>query len=124
VSAAWATVAGLAIATAAIKAFGPVVFGGRELPALLARELDDYHAYAFATVRMAGSAFEVAGSHARWLYGPAADPTVEAMSEIVDGCKALSFRLARRREFDPEPLISSLAAAWARALEALSDVTG
>jgi branched-subunit amino acid transport protein len=37
VSAAWATVAGLAIATAAIKAFGPVVFGGRELSALLAR---------------------------------------------------------------------------------------
>jgi branched-subunit amino acid transport protein len=37
VSAAWATVAGLAIATAAIKAFGPVVFGGRELPAVLAR---------------------------------------------------------------------------------------
>ena len=36
-SAAWATVAGLAIATAAIKAFGPVVFGGRDLPALLAR---------------------------------------------------------------------------------------
>ncbi|HEX3831909.1 MAG TPA: AzlD domain-containing protein [Solirubrobacteraceae bacterium] len=36
-SAAWATVAGLAIATAAIKAFGPVVFGGRELPAVLAR---------------------------------------------------------------------------------------
>ena len=35
-SAAWATVAGLAIATATIKAFGPVVFGGRELPALLA----------------------------------------------------------------------------------------
>jgi hypothetical protein len=36
-SAAWITVAGLAVATAAIKAFGPVVFGGRELPALLAR---------------------------------------------------------------------------------------
>lgn len=36
-SAAWVTVAGLALATAAIKAFGPVVFGGRELPALLAR---------------------------------------------------------------------------------------
>jgi branched chain amino acid efflux pump len=37
VSAAWITVTGLAIATAAIKAFGPLVFGGRELPALLAR---------------------------------------------------------------------------------------
>ncbi len=97
---------------------------GRELPALLARELGDYHAYAFATVRMAGSAFEVAGSHARWLYGPAADPIADATSEIVDGCKALSFRLARRREFDPEPLISTLAGAWARALEALSEATG
>jgi branched chain amino acid efflux pump len=36
-TAAWVTVAGLAIATAAIKAFGPLVFGGRELPGLLAR---------------------------------------------------------------------------------------
>jgi hypothetical protein len=36
-SAAWITVGGLAVATAAIKAFGPVVFGGRELPAVLAR---------------------------------------------------------------------------------------
>jgi branched-subunit amino acid transport protein len=33
----WITVAGLAVATAAIKAFGPVVFGGRELPPALAR---------------------------------------------------------------------------------------
>ncbi|HWF73969.1 MAG TPA: DUF1839 family protein [Solirubrobacteraceae bacterium] len=96
----------------------------RELPALLARELDDYHAYAFATVRMAGSAFEVAGSHARWLYGPGADPVVAAMTEIADGCKALSFRLARRREFDPEPLIATLAGAWARGLAALTDLTG
>jgi hypothetical protein len=34
---AWITVAGLAVATAAIKAFGPLVFGGRELHPLLAR---------------------------------------------------------------------------------------
>lgn len=33
----WITVAGLAVCTAAIKAFGPVVFGGRELHPLLAR---------------------------------------------------------------------------------------
>jgi hypothetical protein len=33
----WITVGGLAVSTAAIKAFGPVVFGGRELPRLLAR---------------------------------------------------------------------------------------
>jgi branched-subunit amino acid transport protein len=33
----WITVAGLTAATAAIKAFGPLVFGGRQLPPLLAR---------------------------------------------------------------------------------------
>jgi branched-subunit amino acid transport protein len=33
----WITVAGLTVMTAAIKAFGPVVFGGRDLPRLLAR---------------------------------------------------------------------------------------
>ncbi len=36
-AAAWITVGGLAVATAAIKAFGPLTFGGRELPTLLAR---------------------------------------------------------------------------------------
>jgi branched chain amino acid efflux pump len=33
----WATVIGLAIVTFAIKGWGPVVFGGRELPGLLAQ---------------------------------------------------------------------------------------
>jgi branched-subunit amino acid transport protein len=33
----WITIVGLALCTAAIKAFGPVVFGGRELPRALAR---------------------------------------------------------------------------------------
>ena len=33
----WITIAGLALTTAAIKAFGPVVFGARELPRALAR---------------------------------------------------------------------------------------
>jgi branched-subunit amino acid transport protein len=36
-TAVWITVAGLAVSTAAIKAFGPVVFGRRELPRTLAR---------------------------------------------------------------------------------------
>ena len=33
----WITVAGLAVGTAAIKAFGPVMFGGRDLHPLLGR---------------------------------------------------------------------------------------
>jgi Branched-chain amino acid transport protein (AzlD) len=33
----WITVAGLALGTAAVKAFGPVIFGGRDLHPLAAR---------------------------------------------------------------------------------------
>jgi Domain of unknown function (DUF1839) len=91
----------------------------RELPALLEAGLDAYHAYAFATVRMAGSGFEIAASHLDWLLGERAASAVGALTEIVDACKAMSFRLARRRPFDPEPLLSSLAGAWTRAMDAL-----
>jgi branched chain amino acid efflux pump len=35
----WITVAGLCVTTALIKAFGPLVFGGRDLPGLLARAI-------------------------------------------------------------------------------------
>jgi hypothetical protein len=33
----WITIGGLALATAAIKAFGPVIFGGRELHVVVGR---------------------------------------------------------------------------------------
>ncbi|MGA9859386.1 MAG: DUF1839 family protein [Solirubrobacteraceae bacterium] len=90
------------------------------LPELLGGELDEYHAYAFATVRMAGSAFEIAADHARWLFGEEVAEVHTAMGEIVDGCKALSFRLARRRAFDAEAPIAGLAAAWERAMDGLT----
>lgn len=93
----------------------------QRLPSLLNAGLDDYHAYAFATVRMAGSAFEIAASHAEWLLGEESRPAVDAMGAIVDGCKALSFRLARRRAFEPQPLLAPLGDAWARAIEALDE---
>ena len=96
----------------------------RELPSLLERGLEDYHAYAFATVRMAGSAFEIASDHVGWLFGPDAVEMQAAMSEIVDGCKALSFRLARRRAFDPAPTIGGLASAWERAMTGLRAAAG
>ena len=96
----------------------------RELPALLAGDLEAYHAYAFASVRMIGAAFELAGSHAEWLLGEEAAETTEAMQAIVDGCKVLGFRLARRREFEPQPVIEGLSAAWSRALDTLEEVVG
>jgi Domain of unknown function (DUF1839) len=94
------------------------------LDALLQSGLEDYHAYAFATVRMAGSAFEVAADHAGWLFGDQAEEARRAMGEIVDGCKALSFRLARRRTFDPAPTITALGAAWETAMAALEASVG
>jgi uncharacterized protein DUF1839 len=109
-------------ATNPFERFGAAL--ARDLPALLAGGMEDFHAYAFATVRMAGSAFEVAGAHARWLLGAAGEEPAAAMDEIVAGCKALSFRLARRREFDPQERIAALADAWTRAIGGLSQRAG
>ena len=96
----------------------------RDLPGLLEGDQENYHAYAFATVRMAGSAFEVCGSYAAWLFGNAGAGPVDAFQRIVEGCKVLSFKLARRREFDPEPAVAELAEAWNEAHSALDAVAG
>jgi hypothetical protein len=96
---------------------------GEVLPSLLADDLAAYHAYAFATVRMAGSAFELAGAHTEWLFGPTAQPVTTAMAEIVDGAKALSFRLARRKPFDPDTLLGPMAQAWERAMAGLDEAS-
>jgi hypothetical protein len=95
----------------------------RELPRLLAGDEREYHAYAFATVRMAGSAFEVARSQAQWLLGDSAGPACEALGRIVEGCKALSFKLARRRPFDLEQALAGPASAWDEAMERLDGAT-
>jgi len=90
-----------------------------QLPTLIAGGAAEYHAYAFATLRMAGSAFEVASSYVEWLFFDAEKPTAEAFDRIVKGCKALSFKLARRRPFDPAPAVSALAADWDEAQDRL-----
>jgi uncharacterized protein DUF1839 len=88
-----------------------------DLPALLAADLPAYHDYAFATVRMAGAGFEILGDYAAWLLGgDDGAPIHAACGEIVEGCKALSFRLARRRAFDPGPAVDRMAEAWERAM--------
>jgi hypothetical protein len=94
----------------------------RALPALLDGDAADYHAYAFATVRMAGSAFELASAHVDWLLGDEGAPATAALGRIVGGCKVLSFKLARRRAFDPAPAVEELAAAWQEAVDHLDAV--
>jgi hypothetical protein len=90
-----------------------------DLPRLLEGDQGHYHAYAFATVRMVGSAFEVGASHVQWLLGDDGAPAAAVMGRIVEGAKVLSFKLARRRAFDPTPAIDELAAAWEDAFAAL-----
>jgi hypothetical protein len=97
-------------------------FGRRlaaDLPSLLEGDAATYHAYAFATVRMAGAGFELLGSHVEWLLGPAGIPATGALGRIVEGAKLLGFRLARQRPFDPEPIVADMSLAWDEAIAAL-----
>ena len=89
----------------------------RDLPALLDGDPARYHAYAFATVRMVGSGFELLASEVEWLLD--AEDVVAALREIVASTQVLSLRLARRRAFDPAPRIADLAGAWERAMGGL-----
>lgn len=100
-------------------------FGGQlavDLPRLLAGDAAEYHDYAFATARMVGSAFEAAADHVSWVLGEAGADAAASMRQIVDGSKTLSFKLARRREFDPAPMIETLATAWDASFESLENV--
>jgi hypothetical protein len=90
-----------------------------ELPSLLAGDAQAYHDYAFATVRMLGSAFEAGATYSDWLLGERGAPASAAMGRIVETSKVLSFRLARRREFDPQPYLTEMAGAWDEAMAAL-----
>jgi hypothetical protein len=90
-----------------------------DLPGLLDGDAATYHAYAFATVRMAGAGFELLGAHVDWLLGPAGTPATDALGRIVEGAKLLGFRLARQRPFDPEPIVADLSLAWDEAITAL-----
>jgi hypothetical protein len=96
---------------------------GQELPRLLEGDDATYHAFAFATVRMAGSAFEIASSHVDWLFGADGAGPSASFRAIVNGCKMLSFKLARRRAFDPEPAVAGLVGSWDSALTALDRLT-
>lgn len=99
-------------------------FGERlveDFPALLAGDAADYHAYAFATVRMIGAGFELCSSHAQWLLGADSTAACAAFARIVEGSKLLGFKLARRRAFDPKHAMDALAEAWHEATCALDD---
>ncbi len=102
-------------------------FGQRlaaDLPILLAGDAATYHAYAFATVRMAGAGFELLASHVDWLLGDAGRPASAALGQIVEGTKVLGFKLARQRAFDPDPSVAAMSRAWQDAMAAIRRAVG
>ncbi|GAC1318309.1 MAG: DUF1839 family protein [Thermoleophilaceae bacterium] len=93
-----------------------------DLPRLLEGDAAGYHAYAFATVRMVGAAFEVGAAHVEWVLGEPGAVASDALLQIVDGSKLLSLKLARRRPFEPRSALADLAAAWERAIASLDQI--
>src|SRR5262249_9693035 len=92
---------------------------GEGLPRLLGETHADHHAYAFATVRMAGASFELCAAHVDWLFGEDGTPVADALMRIAVRAKALSFKLARRRPFDHVEIVETLAGDWDEAVTRL-----
>lgn len=90
-----------------------------DLPRLLEGSEDDYHEYAFVTARMVGSAFELLADHVDWLLGERGDEASAAFRRIVEGSKTVSFRMARRRAFDPQAALGGMIEAWEQGMSAL-----
>ena len=98
----------------------------RELPELQERGLAHYHAWAFATIRQLGAAFELAAEHLKWLQREGiAMPSeaIGAFAAIAEGNKTLILKAARavnaKRAFDAAPAFDEMAAAWDAGMAAL-----
>ncbi len=94
----------------------------QDLPRLLEGDAEDYHAYAFVTARMVGSSFELLSDHVDWCLGDDGAPVAAAFREIVEATKVLSFRMARRRAFDPVETLATMTGAWQQAMDGLGRI--
>ncbi|MDQ6881723.1 MAG: DUF1839 family protein [Pseudomonadota bacterium] len=100
----------------------------RQLDELRVGGLPGYHAWAFASIRQAGAAFELAAANLRWLaslgYGPlgAAAPSFDAISQAG---KALILKGARAvhtgKALALAPLAAGMAQAWDEGMAAVED---
>jgi len=97
-----------------------------DLPWLRDEGLDHYHAWAFATVRQLGSAFELASRHLAWLgeQAPAgADVARVQFEAMATGAKTLILKLARvvtsRKPVDAVALFEDMVSAWQCGMDAL-----
>ncbi|HMA08706.1 MAG TPA: DUF1839 family protein [Ramlibacter sp.] len=108
-----------------------VRFGDRftlDLPQMREAGLERYHDWAFASVRQAGAAFELAAAHLRWHAGfgmSGLRPSAELFDAIAQGNKALILKAARAvnsgRPLDAGALFAEMAQAWDRGMVLLQD---
>jgi hypothetical protein len=99
----------------------------RDLPAMQDRGIDYYHAWAFATVRQAGAAFELLALHLEWLdevsevdgLAVAAERffRVSALSKafILKAARAVN----RRRPLEAAEILEEMASAWLGGMDVL-----
>jgi hypothetical protein len=105
------------------KRFAPRL--GQEIASLHERGPAYYHEWAFASLRQAGGAFELAAAHVDWLarHGYDFDGAAANFRVISATCKALILKGARvahrGKGFDPSPAIETAADAWDRAMQSV-----
>ncbi len=99
----------------------------RDLPLLHERGLAHYHAWAFATTRQLGAAFELAASNLRWMQSLGAaglEESLAAFDLIAANCKTFILRGARtvnsKKPFDGSVMFGEMATAWQRGLDSLA----
>ncbi|WP_306029193.1 DUF1839 family protein [Stappia sp. MMSF_3263] len=87
-----------------------------DIEALSERPFEDFHKYAFNTLRQAGANFELAATHLDWLAGEELKREAEAALAIAQCCKTIQFQLARalaRKRFTGlAEALSPAAAGW------------
>jgi hypothetical protein len=92
---------------------------GTDMAWMQAEGLPAYHAWAFATLRQLGAAFELAGSYLRWLSRngeQGLEPAATSFDAISGAAKTLVLKTARsvntKKPFDPSAILGDAARAW------------
>ena len=111
-------------ATNPIQRFGERFL--QNLPELQAKGLQHYHAWAFASIRQAGAAFDLMAAHCRWqasLGHPELVAPAACFDAIAQGHKALILKAARAvnsgRPFDAVPLFAEMSQSWEQGMALL-----
>ena len=95
-----------------------------DLPWIQREGLAFYHAWAFATVRQIGAAFEAAAIDLRWLEDPSLVPAAEAFDKVSAGAKTFILKAARavnsKKPFEAGAFFDEMAGSWQQGMDVLA----